>query len=90
MIPSNEAMRAHLAAARNEVKDLACGKRNGGRDFHISIPARDSDSDQVLCAALDDLDALLKARVENINRGVVLRVPQGVSVDVGYYNAPDA
>lgn len=51
-----DAIRARLAAARMEVSRLSAGKPP-----EITIPARDTNTDVVIAAALDDVTALLAA-----------------------------
>lgn len=53
-------MRKHLDAAMAEVSAICKGRmREGGKDWRMCIPAQQTDSDLVICAALRDLEALL-------------------------------
>lgn len=54
------AMRAKVEAARLEVYALCGGPyRDGGKAWRMCIPAQPTDSDVVICAALDAVDCAL-------------------------------
>lgn len=58
--PELEAARLHLAAAREELRAICKGRmREGGKEWRMTIPMRDTDSDVVFGRALESLASLI-------------------------------